>query len=247
MVESGAKGDVMVRQIGLAAALVVLVLGLGAVVWAQEADGGCAGRKEIVFTFDQWYLGAYGGGIGMRYFLRDDVAIRPALSLRLSNDTDDELETGNQEGDGWVPQRNYTYDSDKTTVGLSIVAEKYLAEFHDVVPLVGLGLGYAYSSEDNHNKRRSYYRDGYTFESTRTMVTGHSGSLIGLVGVQWRLRDNVSLGGEYEIVASLGRSERTQTTTAETENGTTFRRDHRKSTASSLDFESGRLLLAVRF
>jgi opacity protein-like surface antigen len=237
----------MVRQIGLAAALAVLVLGLGAAVWAHEADGGCAGRREIVFTFDQWYLGAYGGGIGMRYFLRDDVAIRPALSLRLNNDTDDELYVDNQEEDGWVPQRKYTYDNDKTTVGLSIVAEKYLAEFHDVVPLVGLGLGYAYSSEDNHSKRRSYYRDGYTYETTSTTVAGHSGSLIGLVGVQWRLRDNISLGGEYEIKGSLGRNERTQTMTAENEDGTALRRDHRKTTSSSLDFESGGLLLAVRF
>jgi opacity protein-like surface antigen len=242
------KGDVMVRQIGLAAAVAALVLGFGAAVSAHEADGGPACRKEIVFTFDHWGLGAYGGGIGLRYFLRDDVAIRSGLSLRLSNDTDNASRfRDDKEDDLRAAYSKDAYDYDRTTVGLSIVAEKYLAELLDVVPLVGLGLGYAYSSEDDHYKGGDYYSDGHQHQNSSMKITGHSGSLIGLVGVQWRLRDNISLSGEYRIKASLARKDRRGSRVVETQDGTTFYRDHRKTTSSALDFESGGLMLAIRF
>jgi hypothetical protein len=235
----------MVRQAGVLAALLVLVVGFGELAWAQGADSGLAGRKEIVFTFDRWSLGAYGGGIGMRYFLRDDVAIRPGLSLRLDHSHDDEDNDISRRGAEWAPDHGYKSRSDGTAVGLSVIGEKYLAEFHDVVPYIGLGVGYAYTSSEGHTEYNYYDHGDYDWYGGTT--TDNSGSLIGLVGVQWRFRDNVSLGGEYEVKASLGRSESNGSETELRDGSTVLYRSHSKTTRSSLDFESGRLLLAVRF
>jgi hypothetical protein len=244
-VETGAKGGAMVGKIGLAVALVAIVVGFGALAWADEVNGGFAGRKEIVFTFDGWSLGAYGGGIGMRCFLKEDIAIRSGLSLSLDHNHDDDDNDILRRDEEWVPDHGYESQSDATAVGLSVIGEKYLAKFHDVVPYIGLGVSYAYASDEGHTDY-NYYDDG-DYDWYSGTMTDHSGSLIGLVGVQWRFRDNVSLGGEYGVKGSLRRHESNSSET-EVYNGImTLHRSHSKTTRSSLDFESGRLLLAVRF
>jgi outer membrane autotransporter protein len=197
-----------------------------------------------VFSFDGWSLGAYGGGIGMRYFVKDDIAIRPGLSLSLNHSDNDEDRDISSRGAEWTPDREYKSRTDETAVGLSVVGEKYLAGFHDIVPYLGLGVGYAYASDDYHY---DYNYSNGNHDWNHNTSTDHSGLLIGLVGVQWRFRDNVSLGGEYEVKASLGRNEYTRSETELRGGSTVLHRSHEKTTSSSLDFESGRLLLAVRF
>jgi opacity protein-like surface antigen len=146
---------------------------------------------------------------------------------------------------GWIPDEGRRYQTDGTAVGLSVVGEKYFAGFHDVVPYAGLGVGYAYESDD-YRYDYNYYDDG-DYDWDHNTSTSHSGTLTALVGAQWRLKENVSLGGEYHVTGSLGRNEYTSTETRIDNGSTVVYRDHRKRTESSVGFESGRLLLAVRF
>ncbi len=217
----------------------VLGLGVGGEASACKSDSSRVGTKELVFTFDGWSLGAYGGGIGIRYFLRDDVALRPGLSLSVTDNT----QSDRHKSDGDTERG--ASESDGLEVGMLVIAEKYLTEVHKVFPFVGCGLGYSY--ESRHQESWDYYYDEHYAYAYRYDVTGHSINVVGLAGVQWRFRENMSLGGQFNITFTRSWEDRDEASVRHRDEETETTITNREDTSTSLGINAGRLLVSVRF
>ena len=115
---------------------VLLVLGLMALVVTLVSPVVAApietkaGTKAMVFQFSglsDLGLGRYSGGIGMRYYMSDDMAIRPGVQLGYSKfkdkTTDPEAETS------------------MMNVGANITLEKHFGGGNSISPYVGAQAG----------------------------------------------------------------------------------------------------------
>jgi hypothetical protein len=229
----------MARLLTVIAVCAVIGLGVGDEASACKADSGRAGTKEMVFTFDGWNLGAYGGGIGMRYFLRDDVALRPGLTLSVTDDTQNDRD----KSDGDTERE--ASDSDGRKVGVLVIAEKYLTEVHKIFPFVGCGLGYSY--ESHHYEYGRYEHNEHYAYAHRDDMTGHSINVVGLAGVQWRFMENMSLGGQFTITYTRSWEDRDEASVWYRDEETETTIAKREGTSTSLGINAGRLLVSVRF
>jgi opacity protein-like surface antigen len=122
---------------------------------------------------DYWY----GGGVGLRYFFREGMAVRPSVNISYAK-----LELPDQSG--------YTdIEESATRYGFSVVIEKYLPPIHSIAPYIGAGAGY-----DHFKYEESAKLDNVKLSAD---VTASCIDLKALAGFQWYFTDGMSLGGEY--------------------------------------------------
>lgn len=207
--------------------------------WATETPGG---TRQLVFTFDHWSLGSYEGGVCLRYFLKDDLAIRPGLDLSItdaSGDRDSHYDGGS---DG------YTSDNEKGAIGVSVLVEKYLGRLGAVRPFLAAGLAYAYTCSDRDTYSFWYDEFGKEPGSTESYATTrHEVSLIAAFGVQWHFTDRLSLGGQFNLgVTQSWQDDRYER--VDYDRGKTHVRTRDDSSDDTgIGVDAGSLLLSVRF
>jgi len=232
----------MARNWALLAVLAMVAAGW---TWrAQAADGPVAseGTRQVVFSFDAWSLGSYNGGVGIRYFLADDVAIRPGFDFRIEDISDHRV---SQEENKRMTD---SVDVDALTLGFSIFVEKYVGGFERLAPFVGVGMGYTYYASNDMDIHNTY-RDssGNTYWSDCYDRTTNTVDIMGALGFQWFFTNHMSLGGQYNLAVSHKWEDRNHTQTSfdghATEVSTT--RNDIENTVAGVD--SGRLLVSIRF
>jgi hypothetical protein len=119
------------------------------------------------YSCDCWPCG---GGLGFRYFINDDRAIRIGVNVGIGK---------------WEVKDSW--DETCNEFGLSLIYEKYLAQIHSVAPYLGVGLGFDYY-KDTWTQKEGDYKEEWT---------GNIFSVEGVAGFQWYFTDGLSLGGEY--------------------------------------------------
>jgi hypothetical protein len=115
------------------------------------------------------------GGLGFRYFLNADRAVRLGANIGL----------------GGITFKDPVDDSEVkwscTEFGLSLIYEKYFMTIHGVAPYAGAGAGFTYS-------KAKVESDG----ETTSEVSGNAFDVMGVIGFQWYFTEGMSLGGEYQ-------------------------------------------------
>jgi len=115
-----------------------------------------------------------GGGLGFRYFLNDDRAIRFGVNIAVGSW---------EEKDVW--------EQTCMEFGFSLIYEKYLPHIHSIAPYIGAGIGFTHAKVD------------YTEPAVDTSLewkeeaSGNAFHMMGVLGFQWYFTDGMSLGGEY--------------------------------------------------
>jgi opacity protein-like surface antigen len=152
-----------------------------------------AGSKALVFQFNglsNLGLGTYNGGIGMRYYLKDKLALRPGLELGLSQDKTKAGISG--------------YSDDKVTdmgFGLSLALEKHMTPVQSISPYIGAGAGFNISNNKHEYSVSSNPTTGTTLKVTDK---GMGFGVFGLAGFEWGFTNSVTLGGEYRLGLNIG-------------------------------------------
>ncbi len=147
-----------------------------------------AGSNELIFGFSglsNLGLNGYQGGIGMRHYLSDNVAIRPGLNFGLNTSK--------------VKATTPNTTDNKTSVmnfGVNAVLEQHLGDMKTVSPYLGVGAGIGFSSNKNEPSRATSPANGTVLKTT---VKGTNLDVFGVAGFQWFFVENVSLGGEYQF------------------------------------------------
>lgn len=190
----------------IAAIFVVLVL-VGSVSFAQEVVPSItAGSAGILYEFSGLaYLGAssYMGGIGGKLFLSDRMAVRVALQFQYAKDNYAANPPSGYKGmDGY---------RSGTTFGLLAGIEYHLAKGR-VSPYIGAGALFSTTSTDRKpaiygtgTLSQPEYKNelgGYTI-SNINFTPGTTFGAAGIIGVEFFLYKELSLGAEYQITFGM--------------------------------------------
>jgi opacity protein-like surface antigen len=163
----------------------LLILVAVSVSFAQAATVDTSkGAKALVFQFSglstlgvSGYQGEY--GLGVRYYIQNNLAIRPGIVLDISKLKNNAVTPAAEIKD--------------TGFGLNLAVEKHIGAASNVSPYLGAEAGFDYSK---------HTPAGATPVSTK--VTDFKVGL--LAGFQWGFTDNLSLGGEYMLGATIGKT-----------------------------------------
>jgi hypothetical protein len=149
-----------------------------------------AGTREILFRFDglsALRLSGFEGGVGVRMYLRDGLALRPALRCGFSwqRTRPDPVPPG-------TPTPSLAKEID-TSVGLDIALEKHLHTPGSISPYLGASVGGLYANDKTYPSLVPGPPAG-----TITKITAKEtdGSLLGLFGVEWGCTQSLTLGVE---------------------------------------------------
>jgi opacity protein-like surface antigen len=114
------------------------------------------------------------GGLGFRYFMKDDRAVRLGVNVGVGSITFKD------------PQEDTEMTWECREFGGSLLYEKYMPAIHGIAPYVGAGAGYTYSKAEVDS-------DGDVLDQ----VTSNAFDVLGAIGFQWYFTEGMSLGGEY--------------------------------------------------
>lgn len=161
----------------------LLILMAVSVSFAVAADIDTkSGNKDILFSFkglDSLDAGTYLGGIGMRYYLADELAIRPQVMFTYNKLTDKTTD----------PDTKVT----TTGIGLNVGLEKHMTPMmKSLSPYLGASVGFNYGKV----KHEEPGEGGVTVETEAKVTTFDIGLL---AGFEWGFTDGLALGGEYNI------------------------------------------------
>jgi hypothetical protein len=138
-----------------------------------------SGSTGLLFAFDGELLRAntYNGGIGLKYFMKDNLAIRGVLSLNYKNQNTPKSEST-------------TYDNESTNFNLGISGDfEYYLKKGRVSPYIGAGLGFSTSSSEQKS-------GGYTYTNNDA---GFTLSFYLLAGAELFILPELSLSAEYRL------------------------------------------------
>jgi len=164
---------------------------------AQAADvPTMKGDKAFVFMFDglaNLDLDTYAGGIGMRYYFADYLAIRGGLHFDMVSET---IEPCSEDPDGY-PDEEFS----STDIGIQLVLEKHLDPCSSVSPYIGVGGGFHTYSEEMKDPTEYYDDDTseYTFGTDVCTYDQTLLTIFGVAGFEWAFTDCMTLGGEYQL------------------------------------------------
>jgi len=219
------------------------------------------GTKALLFNAAFVNAGLYNGGFGMKYYLSPGLALRPVLKFGYEKLTTQTPADSFNAGGGDVGHRTYDDATDKTTsFGLDLAIEKSMWSNKAVNVYLGLGGGFDMSSETVESGVTTTYttaagvaidqRDVDTWKTERSS-TGFGGGL--LLGAEWFLTENISLGAEYQLGVSMSSEGKDETVYvySETTGGavTTITTTTNNSLTSTMDlgFQTIGLTLGIRF
>jgi opacity protein-like surface antigen len=200
------------------ALLIAAVAGTSA--WAQKTK---AGDKAWLFTLSglsDLGVGGYNGGLGLLYYLSDDLGLTVGLGFSTSSTTKKAPAGGGE-------------DETKSSLELTLSpgVRFNIASSGPVVGYVGVGVLVGISSETTKNLR--YIKDDKEEKSSTSIGAGVT------VGAEWFAWSNVSLGASYSLAFTTS-SGKTKTTSG----GTTTEQDA-PSTTTIATTPSGAFTLSI--
>jgi opacity protein-like surface antigen len=175
------------------ALLIAAVAGTSA--WAQKTK---AGDKAWLFTLrglDSLSVGGYNGGLGLLYYLSDDLGLTVGLGFSTT--------TTKAPGDTGKP------DEKKSSLGLTLSpgVRFNIASSGPVVGYVGVGVLVGISSETTENPK------GVKAEKVEKSSTSIGAGVT--VGAEWFAWSNVSLGASYSLAFTTSSGKTTETTSGD--------------------------------
>lgn len=192
--------------------------------------------KAMLFEFSGLaYLGtnSFNGGIGGKYFIKSDLAIRG--SIQIASITEDDPFQGSGGVDG---------ESHASQFGLSAAAEFHLNTTR-INPYFGGGLAIRFTSTESKSAEQDA-NDQVTVKNSRSGEFGYLGGtefvIFGMVGAEVFIIENLSLAAEYQLGFShLSRKDE------ETSQGNTTTTNKQGSRNEFGIESSGMLTLAIYF
>lgn len=196
----------MKRFVGVAVGVFALLMFVGV---AQSADVNTAkGTTSFVF---QWSglsnlnVNAYQGGVGLRHYLQDGLAIRPGVELGISSE---KLES---QSEGVTDD-----ESSSTDIGVSVVLEKHKdIGVNSLSPWIGVGAGFSLSSATDEPARP-------VGQETKLETSSFGFGAFVAAGFEAAVLEGVTLGGQYQAGVRLS-SDKVEVDGETTGEGSSFR------------------------
>lgn len=176
--------------------VIVSILLLFTISFADENENTSTklGSKALLFELnglDNLRADSYNGGIGMKYFLKNNVAIRGGLQFSYSSATKYANPGSNYKGEDG--------SSSTTVYGIEGAIEYHLTQ-EKISPFIGGGL--SISSQSSDLKNPVTWLESSTSHITRPVRESSSGldlSFFGLAGAEIFITKTISLSAEYLI------------------------------------------------
>jgi hypothetical protein len=165
-------------------------------------------KKAVLFSLDGFNLGTINGGVGFKIWTSNNAFFFSSLHTSY---TKEEREK-NSEGNG--------SENSRQSFGVSLGLMKQLKFKNKLLPYFGTIVGAGYEQTENkvipnEDLYDYFYRLQYKNESKRTLV---SVSLHLIFGVEYFIKDNISLEGQYKLGGNYGwGKEKTLSTVIEAE------------------------------
>jgi opacity protein-like surface antigen len=145
-------------------------------------------NNAILFNFNGLNLNAFDNGFGLKKWLSDNIALNGKMKISVHKDEKERTDALNGSED--------YQNSFELTVGL----ERHFGRIYSLSPYIGGQLGYGYERIENKiipNTAFSFLGPStYLYELE---IRSSSVSLQMVVGVEYFLRKNISLSGQYSI------------------------------------------------
>jgi len=131
-------------------------------------------------------LEGFTGGLGMRYYISDGMAVRTGLTLSMASVTETSY------SNGWTDPKLSV-----TSVGLDVMLEKHIdVPFHSISPYLGAGGHFGMISLKSEPSVLETPGPLQTTESTMSITTFGIGAALGF---EWAFVDGMTLGAEYKL------------------------------------------------
>lgn len=192
----------------------------------DDADENANALLFEVRGLDNLGLGTFDGGFGFRYFVSDNLAVRPGFHFSSSL----AVVAPNSEG-------YYGTTTDQDSYGVDVVVERHLTAHDRITPYLGLGLSFGETTRD---VVYSEPETPVTGQTTGSKDSSEYRAALGVIGVQWRATKALGLGCEYQVTY---RYTETRSSTYYFEEDTRSRSQESKS----FGYSTSSLYLAVRF
>ncbi len=189
------------------------------------------GSKAVLFSFGGFSFlsaGTFDGGIGARYYLSNDLAVRAGVQFTSASQTNP--------ANPVAPNTGEDGSASASALGVSGAAEWHMGRAR-VIPYIGAGLSLTTTSTESKNVVTGNPPPAQTTTKNRSAgesvngigyVGGSSFQVFGLLGVEFFLYKEVSLAAEYRLgYASTSRKDQevttgTTTTTTKIGSGSTL-------------------------
>jgi opacity protein-like surface antigen len=149
------------------------------------------GRKGLLFNFNGANLSSFDGGIGMKWWLSGSTVLVGSMLLQASEREREASEE--RAGDKFA----------HWSIGFAIGAERHLDYFGRFSPYVGGRVGYHY--EYNLSERTPPIGTEFPVSSNKRTSNGVSLGLV--LGIEYLLTRNMTIGGEYSLEGVVTSSE----------------------------------------
>ena len=170
---------------------VVLLLLAVAATTARPAEVATAvGDKAMFFKFtglSNLGLEGYLGGLGLRFYVKDRLALRPSFSFGWSN-----RRTHPPAVEPGQPRASNEREIN-TDAQFELALEKHLAGPNAISPYLGAGIS---GTHYDHKVEPSVLPGSPPGTVTKTTNCGTNGSLFGMFGFEWGWTQSMTLGAE---------------------------------------------------
>jgi opacity protein-like surface antigen len=189
--------------------LVVMLVSCGVVFAAEPKPIAYTGAKALMFDLGglaNLAAGDYGGGLGFKYYLGSDLALRMSLGFNTSTVTTKNLVTPLPATQMAESRLTHT----DLTLGPAVTYN--FAKVSTVAAYAGGMFFFTWAKDRREGNSASLavgYDNGEAYRSSSTTV-----GFGGLLGVEWWPWENVSLSAEYRLGYSHTTSETESSTTA---------------------------------
>ena len=151
-------------------------------------------KNALLFSFDGLKLSSFNGGFGWKKWTSNSRAVVGKFKILLSKDKEERTEALSGS------------ESSQISFELTFGVEKHLSTVNRLSPYLGGQIGIGYEESDNKiipSEALSYYRfnEGYRNESERRLI---SFSLQIILGIEYYLKKNISLSGQYSFGGYYG-------------------------------------------
>jgi opacity protein-like surface antigen len=152
------------------------------------------GTRALVFQFSglsNLGAGAYKGGLGMRYYIQNGLALRPGLQVDFSaQKTKDTIHTP-----AWTDAKHNI-----TGIGLDLAVEKHATGMGSLSPYIGAEVGVSMMNDKTEPSLPATISTGTLLKATEK---GMKFGIGGLAGFEWGFTEGVTLGAEYTLGLSF--------------------------------------------
>lgn len=164
-------------------------------------------KRAVLFSFDGFKLGEVNGGIGYKKWTSNNMIFFTSVNVNYYKDEKEKNDTGNG------------VENTKHTYGLSLGVLRQLNLKKRLSTYLGGIVGAGYERTENKveplENLRDFYNRSYQNESRRSLVTV---SLQLILGMEYFIRDNISIEGQYKFGGNYGSGkEKTVSTVLEAE------------------------------